>query len=79
MFIVDVDPCNVGQRVIVTELTNPLGTRRCCDVESTSLTLNQRCNNVMCLEGWLHIGPTFIISIVCPANDTDIDSVTSIY
>ena len=25
----------------------PLGTRRCCDVESTSLTLIQRRNNVV--------------------------------
>ena len=27
---------------------NPLDKRRCCDVESTSLTLIQRCNNVVC-------------------------------
>ena len=29
----------------------PLGTRRCCDVESTSLTLIQRRNNVVCPLG----------------------------
>ena len=40
-------PVNVGPCVI------PPGTRRCCDVESTSLTLIQRRNNVMCLVGWL--------------------------
>ena len=30
---------------------NPLGKRRCCDVESTSLTLLQRRNNVVCPVG----------------------------
>ena len=30
---------------------SPLGTRQCCDVESTSLTLNQRRNNVVCPVG----------------------------
>ena len=31
--------------------TYPLGTQRCCDVESTSLTLIQRRNNVVCPVG----------------------------
>ena len=35
----------------VVRLYNPLGTRRCCDVESTSLTLIQRRNNVVCPVG----------------------------
>ena len=26
----------------------PIDTRRCCDVESTPVTLIQRCNNVVC-------------------------------
>ena len=30
---------------------HPLGTRRCCDVESTSMTLIQRRNNVVCPVG----------------------------
>ena len=30
----------------------PLGTWRCCDVESTSSTLIQRRNNVVCPVGW---------------------------
>ena len=30
---------------------SPLGTRRCCDVESTSMTLIQRRNNVVCPVG----------------------------
>ena len=30
---------------------HPLGTRRCCDVESTSLTLIQRRNNVVYTVG----------------------------
>ena len=29
----------------------PLGTRRCCDVESKSMTLIQRHNNVVCPGG----------------------------
>ena len=29
----------------------PLGIRRCCDVASTSMTLIQRCNNVVCPVG----------------------------
>ena len=29
----------------------PLGTRRCCDVESTSMTLIQRRNSVVCPAG----------------------------
>ena len=32
--------------------TSPLGTRRCCDVESTSLTLIQRRSNAVCPVGW---------------------------
>ena len=31
----------------------PLGTRRYCDVESTSLTLIQRRNNAVCPVGWV--------------------------
>ena len=31
----------------------PLGTRRCCDVESTSMTLIQRRNDVVCPVGLL--------------------------
>ena len=37
--------------VITSLLSFPLGTRRCCDVESTSLTLIQRRNNVVCPVG----------------------------
>ena len=33
----------------------PLGTRRCCDVESTSMTLIQRRNNVVWRVGTLVI------------------------
>ena len=31
----------------------PLDTRRCCEVESTSMTLIQRRSNVVCLVGML--------------------------
>ena len=31
--------------------TNPLGTRRCCDVESKLMTLIRRRNTVVCLVG----------------------------
>ena len=34
---------------IETDNDNPPGTRRCCDVESTSMTLIIRRNNVVCL------------------------------
>ena len=33
----------------------PLGTRRCCDVESKSLMLIQRRNNVVCSVGWVAV------------------------
>ena len=33
---------------VSTQLTHPLGTRRCYDVELTSLTSIQRCNNIVC-------------------------------
>ena len=35
---------------VVHLLWSPLDTRRCCDVESTSLTLTRRRNNVVCPE-----------------------------
>ena len=38
------------RRKLLHLLWSPLDTRRCCDVESTSLTLIQRRNNVVCRE-----------------------------
>ena len=38
---------------MVGHISYPLDTRRCCDVESTSLTLIQRRSNVVCLVGIL--------------------------
>ena len=44
--------------------THPPGTRRCCEVESTSSTLIQRRNNVVCLVcSRLHNG--FTLQYVC--------------
>ena len=39
----------IAPRILVR--SNPLGTRHCCDVESTSLPLIQRHNNVVCPVG----------------------------
>ena len=48
--------CFVGRayHVLLRTRRDSLGTRRCCDVESTSLTLIQRRNNVVCPGGRLH-------------------------
>ena len=50
---------NVDTKLLI--IIKPFGTRRCCDVESTSMTLIQRCNNVVCPVGMnirpnLHFG-----------------------
>ena len=37
----------------------PLGTQRCCDVESTSVTLIQRRNNVVCPVGDLLVSNVY--------------------
>ena len=42
----------------------PPGTRRCCDVESTSLTLIQRRNNVVCPVGSREHAATSMHTIV---------------
>ena len=39
----------------IIQRCNPMGTRRCCDVESTSLTLIQRRNNVVCQVGMVNV------------------------
>ena len=51
-----------------------LGTRVCCDVESTSMTLIQRRNNVVCPEGWFSRGADgaaleklFLLRMCCSA------------
>ena len=43
-------PSNARNR-LSDDIHYPVGTRRCCDVESTSLTLIQRRNNVGCPAG----------------------------
>ena len=40
-------------QIVIDQRHFPLGTWRCCDVESTSLTLIQRRNNVVCQVDWL--------------------------
>ena len=45
-----------------TAATYPLGTRDCCDVQSTSMTLIQRRNNVVCPVGY------DIILVACALN-----------
>ena len=48
---------------------NPLGTRLCCDVESTSLTLIQRRNNV-CAQWKISTGWCSIIKVVIDVDAT---------
>ena len=46
-----------GSSTLSTTTSFPLGTQRCCDVESTSMMLIQRRNNILCAQWVLSMFP----------------------